>query len=194
MLDFFVLFGDAIYADIASPFVPKAQAVALADFRAKHDEVYSARDGGSNWDDLRASTPVFATIDDHEVINDFAGGAPVPPGFPEAGVRQNDAELYENGLRAFQEYNPIRDAFYGETGDARTANERRLYRSEQFGDDAAIFVLDQRSFLRPADRGPDLTDPFDLLRFQLQSFDPRAHPARRAAAGGARGGPAGGRA
>jgi phosphodiesterase/alkaline phosphatase D-like protein len=172
-LDFFLLLGDTIYADIASPFVPKDQAVTLADFRAKHDEVYSARDGGTNWDDLRASTPVFATIDDHEVINDFAGGAPVPPGFPEAGIRQNDAELYENGLQAFQEYNPIRDEFYGETGEARTANERKLYRSEQFGDDAAIFVLDQRSFRDEQIEDADLTDPFDLLRFQLESFDPR---------------------
>ena len=171
-LDFFVALGDTIYADFASPFVPKGQAITLGDFRAKHDEVYSARDDGTNWDDVRASTAIFATIDDHEVINDFAGGAPVPAGFPEAGTRQNDAQLYENGLQAFQEYNPLRDEFYGDTGSPRTANERKLYRAEQFGDDAAVFVLDQRSFRDQQIDSADLTDPFDLLRFHLESFDP----------------------
>jgi len=29
----------------------------------------------------------------------------------------NDTKFYENGLQAFQEYNPLQDEFYGATGD-----------------------------------------------------------------------------
>lgn len=173
-LDFFVAHGDTIYADFASPFVPKSQAETLDEFRAKHDEVYSARGEGTGWSELRESTPFFATIDDHEVTNDFAGGAPTAgdPRFGETEGLQNDAQVYEDGLEAFQEYNPLRDEFYGATGDDRTAGERKLYRAQSFGDDAAMFVLDQRSFRDAQLAGPDLTDPADIGRFQAESFDP----------------------
>ena len=77
-LDFLVAHGDTIYADIESPALPGiAQAVTIEQFRAKHAEVYGERFGLNNWADVRASTPIFATIDDHEVTNDFSGGADV---------------------------------------------------------------------------------------------------------------------
>ena len=74
-LDFAVELGDTIYADVASPAVPVAQATTLAEFRAKHAEAYSPATGLEVLGDLRDSTAIFATIDDHEVIDDFAGGA-----------------------------------------------------------------------------------------------------------------------
>ncbi|MDA0267595.1 MAG: alkaline phosphatase D family protein [Cyanobacteria bacterium] len=172
-LDFFLKHGDTIYADDDSPALTnpdgslKQQAETLADFRIKHDEVYSERFGENFWADIQASTPVFATIDDHEVTNDFAGGQPIgtdarftdafPGDDPNALI--NDSTLYENGLQVFQEYNPIRDEFYGETGDAVTANERKLYRANTFGADAATFVLDTRSFRDTAIPTP--VNPFD---------------------------------
>lgn len=73
-LDFFVLLGDTIYADYPSPDLNKPQAESLADFRAKHGEVYRSKAGLNALGDLRGSTAVWATIDDHEVTNDFAGG------------------------------------------------------------------------------------------------------------------------
>ncbi len=173
-LDFMVMLGDTIYADFPSPFLPAEQAETLAEFRTKHDEVYSARGEGTILDALRASTPVYATIDDHEVTNDFAGGAPAAddPRFATAEGLQNDAALYEDGLQAFQEYNPIRDEFYGDTGDARTSGERKLYRSECFGDDAQAIVLDQRSFRDASIDQANLTDPLDIAWFQTESFAP----------------------
>ncbi|MEO1470948.1 MAG: alkaline phosphatase D family protein, partial [Pseudomonadota bacterium] len=90
---------------------------------------------------------------------------------PEALV--NDATLYENGLQAWQEYHPIAEEFYGDTGDERTAGERQLYRGQAFGDDAAIMVLDQRSFRdEQIDGVADITDVADLVRFQTESLDP----------------------
>ena len=188
-LDFFVLGGDNIYADFDSPANPSDpdalfpdQAVTLDDFRSHYDEVYGGRAGVNFFEDLKESTSVFATIDDHEVTNDFAGGGIIGetaedefralfPGDDPTGF-VNDSTLYENGLQAWQEWHPIADEFYGETGDDRTAEERKLYRNQEFGQDGAVFVLDQRSFR------DEQIDPFqfgsqdDLIRFQTESFDP----------------------
>jgi len=52
-LDFFVEFGDTIYADVPSPAVPAAQATTLAEYRAKHSEVYSSHNNLNSLADLR---------------------------------------------------------------------------------------------------------------------------------------------
>ncbi len=76
-LDFFVEHGDTVYADIASDAVKnpdgtrKDQVETIEEYRAKHSEVYSDRLGLNTWEELRRSTSILATIDDHEVINDF---------------------------------------------------------------------------------------------------------------------------
>jgi phosphodiesterase/alkaline phosphatase D-like protein len=178
-LAFFVEHGDTIYADFASPAVPTPQAITLEEFRLKHAEVYSDRFGSNTWADLRANTAVYATIDDHEVINDFSGGDLIgndqrlldafPGDDPNALV--NDSTLFENGLQAFQEYNPLRDEFYGDTGDERTANERKLYRSDTFGADAATFILDTRSFRDDELELPiGTTDPAAIGQFLVESL------------------------
>jgi phosphodiesterase/alkaline phosphatase D-like protein len=148
-LDFFVQHGDTIYSDFPSPDVPAEQATTLEEFRRKHAEVYSAAFGVNFWAALRASTSVFATIDDHEVTNDFAGGAPVETDdrfTGDAGTLINQTSLYANGLQAFREYTPTRAEEYADTGDARTDGRPKLYRSRTYGTDAALLVLDTRSF------------------------------------------------
>ncbi len=186
-LDFFLLHGDTIYADDPSPGLlnpdgtPKAQAITIADYRAKHNEVYSDRFGENYWAEVRASTPVFATFDDHEVTNDFAGAevigsderfqAAFPGDDPNALI--NDSTLFENGLQVFQEYNPIRDEFYGETGDPVTAGERKIYRYNTFGSDAATFVLDTRSFRDEEIPAPvNFTDPQQVGATLAATFTP----------------------
>ncbi len=176
-LDFFVAMGDSIYADVASPANNfQSQSQSLADYRNKHAEVYGARGGLNSLADLRQSTAVFATIDDHEVINDFAGGADVSTdarfSANPTGTRINDSSLYNNGLQAFQNYNPIREESYGITGDARTDDEIKLYRNQTFGNDAALIVLDARSFRdNPlADANP--VDSASIAGFLANTFDP----------------------
>jgi alkaline phosphatase D len=173
-LDFWVSLGDTIYADFPSDAVPNSQARTLAEFRAKHAEVYSAHGGSNYLADIRRSTAIFATQDDHEVTDNYAGGAPASsdPRFAgTGGPLISDTTLYANGLRAFVDYNPIVDETYGSTGDPRTAGRPKLYRYRTYGQDAAIFVLDARSF-RDQELAPaSLTSQQDILRFLLQSFD-----------------------
>ena len=175
-LDFFVMHGDTIYSDFPSPNVPLSQAITLDDYRNKHNEVYSTRYDLNTWAQVRSSTVIYATIDDHEVTNDFAGGAnpSYDPRFADyAGEFVNETELYTNGIQAFMEYNPIMDEYYGDTGDARTTDKPKIYRYRTFGSDAAIFVLDARSFRdEPLPAVVDLTDQLEVLNFLSGSYNP----------------------
>jgi 5'/3'-nucleotidase SurE len=178
-LEFFFEHGDTIYADIPSPAVlnpdgtRKQQVETLEEYRAKHSEVYGQRLGVNVWADIRSSTSILATIDDHEVTNDFAGGdrAANDDRFGETEGLINDTQLYENGLQAFQEYNPLRDEFYEETGDEVTEGERKLYRYNTYGSDAAVMVLDARSFRDGAVTPPsDISNPDEIARVITESF------------------------
>jgi phosphodiesterase/alkaline phosphatase D-like protein len=176
-LDFFLLHGDTIYADYSSPALPLPQATTVEQFRVKHDEVYSAGYGRNFWGELRAATAIFAVIDDHEVTNDFAGGAPCSTDTrftcPTPDTLIQDSALFDAGMQAFQEYNPIRDEFYGTTGDPRTVGERKLYRNRTFGADAAIFVLDTRSFRdQPLPAVANPADPAQVAAYLAASFNP----------------------
>jgi 3-phytase/alkaline phosphatase D len=161
-LEFFGEHGDTIVA---------GSATSVMDFWLKHNEVYSTYHNLNTWADLRSSTSILATIDDNDVRNDFAGGAspssdPNFSGYP--GNYINETTLYSNALQAFQEYNPLRNEFYGATGDNRTANKRKLYRFNTYGSDAAVFVLDTRSF-RDEQLSPP-TGPGDIDSFLTNTF------------------------
>jgi alkaline phosphatase D len=175
-LDFFVNLGDTIYADVPSPAFAGDQARTLSEFRRKHAEVLSARFDLNVLARLRQSTAWFATIDDHDVTNDFAGGAPPatdPRFLPSAAPYINETTLFTNGLQAFQEFNPLATESYRRTHDARTEGKRRLYRYRLFGQDAALFLLDARSFRDPelpAVQNP--ADPRQVAGFLAAAFTP----------------------
>jgi len=174
-LDFFAIIGDTIYADVASPALPGvSQATTQSEFRAKHAEVYSAFAGVNGLGDLRRSCAIWATIDDHEITNDFAGGAPPAsdPRFDPTGAFINETNLFRTGLRAFTEYNPMLRSTYAQTGDPRTAFKRKLYRKQRYGGDASIFMLDARSFRDVGLPPADLTNPNSVLNFLVSSFNP----------------------
>ena len=164
-LDFFVEFGDTIYADYPSPAVNLPQALTLADFRAKNAEVYTAKNGLNTLADIRRSTAVFATIDDHEVTNDFAGGAPAAsdPRFGTATGLINETALFRNGIQAFSEFNPIRDERYA-------GGLPKFYRYRTFGSDAAMFLLDARTFRDKELVPANIFSTPDVVRFLIESF------------------------
>ncbi|MEM9218886.1 MAG: alkaline phosphatase D family protein [Cyanobacteria bacterium P01_F01_bin.150] len=180
-LAFFVQMGDTIEADSESAALPGVtQAQTLAEFRAKHEEIYSDRFDINNWVDLRASTAVYSTWDDHELTNDFAGGA-TPADSPQKNDIfgdattgfVNDTQAFDNALTAFQDYKPIRDEFYGATGDDRTANEQKLYRYNTFGLDAATYVLDVRSFRdAPLPFVSEAASDADIQAYLESAFEP----------------------
>ncbi|NJN88413.1 MAG: phytase, partial [Leptolyngbyaceae cyanobacterium SL_7_1] len=182
-LEFFIKLGDTIYADTETPALPGVtQARTLDEFRTKHAEVLTTRFGVNFVPELYASTSILTTIDDHELVDNFAGGAAPgdSPDAPDIGSSPdplftddvefvNDTRAYEDALQAHQEYHPVQEQFYGATGDPRTAGERKLYRTNSYGNDAAVFVLDTRSF-RDAQIDPiDLSNP---QTFFLEAADP----------------------
>ncbi len=175
-LNFFLQLGDNIYGDVATPDLPVAQARSLDDYRTRQNEVYGRRYGMNSYAALRSATAVLATIDDHEVINDFSG-AEVRTGdsrfSSDTGALISDTETFAHGIQAFQEYHPVSDRQYGATGDVATAGRAKLYRYNTYGRDAAAFMLDARSF-RSAPLAPvsNINDPAEVGAFLVGSFTP----------------------
>ncbi len=178
-LAFFVQHSDNIYADISTPAMPISQTRQLDQFRRKYAEVMSTKFGLNTMKALRGSTTILATIDDHEVTDNLAGGAspangtPTRPGvFPNEDTGYtNDTAIYETGMRVFQEFNPLRDEYYEDTGkDARMDGERKLYRMQKYGKDAAVFITDPRSFRDAQLPDPDITDTASVQKFLADAF------------------------
>jgi hypothetical protein len=101
-LDFFIDHRDTICAEnYSDPSQPTA--ATLPEYRAKYAESMATRLGLNTRRDLHGSTAILATIDDHEVTNDFAGGAPpaTDPRFDDSGAYINETQRYRDGLQAF---------------------------------------------------------------------------------------------
>lgn len=172
-LDFFVNLGDTVYADFTSPAVPR-QAQSVEEFRLKHDEVNRSYLGLNALAALRASTISFATVDDHEILNNFAGGAPAASSrfFGEDEGLINETRLYRAGMDTFFAYQPTVVEHYGSDADARMVGRPKIYRYRTFGMDGALFVLDMRSFRdAPLGRVTDLDDEATIAAFEQASFD-----------------------
>lgn len=174
-LEFFVGLGDTIYADYPSPALEAPTALSLEDFRIKHNEGYSERFGVNHWAAIRSSTSFIPTIDDHEVGNDFSGGAPpsYDPRFENYEAEfVNETELYKNGLQAYIEYNPVSGEVWTGTGDPLTEGKPKLYRYFTYGSDAAVFVLDNRSFRSaPLQSITDVENRLKVFQFLQQAYD-----------------------
>jgi len=173
-LDFFMELGDTIVPslDLAS-----WQARTLADFRIKHNEVYSARYDQNHWADIRASTSVYVVHDDHEVCDNYAGGAAPSsdPRFGRIGDYINQTELYRNGMQVLSEFNPLRDEVYSGTGDARVDGRPKFYRSLTFGSTARVIVLDARSFRDKEEAqlaAAQVINPLAVVRSLASMFEP----------------------
>ncbi len=186
-LDFFIKLGDSIYADSESPALSGiVQARTLEDFRTKHAENLSGRFGLNVMASVNASMTILATIDDHEVVDNFAGGAAPgqspdagdvhpsePPLFTDAVDFVNETRAYKDAMRAFQEYHPIREESWQVPNDKRMHGKPKFYRKAAYGSDAAVFLLDTRSF-RDAPL-PPVVDPFDaneVAAFLASTFAP----------------------
>jgi alkaline phosphatase D len=125
-VDFFLFVGDTIYADhvCGGPDrVPGSDFIArkLPDFWAKHR--YNREDPAVQA--YFRSVGVYAIWDDHEVINDFSGGA---------------GRLMETGRRAFLDYFPILPP---------PEEPGRLYRKFSWGSLLEVFILDTRQYRSP---------------------------------------------
>jgi phosphodiesterase/alkaline phosphatase D-like protein len=119
---FWVFDGDTIYSD--SSFRSAGPATTLADYHAAHRE----NRGYANLRELLAVTSVYATMDDHEVVNDYDDSV--------------DPARYAAGRRAFLDYYPVRET--GLPHDPSCLGDP-LYRKFRWGRDVEVFLLDERS-------------------------------------------------
>jgi phosphodiesterase/alkaline phosphatase D-like protein len=118
--DFFVYFGDTIYAD--SGVLPGgASAYTLDEYRAVHRMTRA----DPHLQSLLAATGTFTGWDDHEVLNDYAG-------------ETVDPVQFENGAQAFFEYLPLRQD--------TTSAPYRIDRQVRWGRHVELFFLDGRQF------------------------------------------------
>jgi alkaline phosphatase D len=120
--DFFIADGDTIYSDSRFRATP---ATTLPEYRAAQNEALAY----PNLKNILESTSTIATMDDHEVKNDYDS------------VTVNPAQ-YAAGREAFLESYPVRET--GLPHDPSCVGDP-LYRSFHWGADVDVFVLDERS-------------------------------------------------
>lgn len=132
--DFNVLIGDTIYSDSEVPGAMSAGAGGPAIGVNGKWGKYKQNLLQKPWANARGATSYYAQWDDHEFINDFARSENV---FPESfgNVEFDGQKLYESGVRAFRDYNPI-----------TYSKQDGIYRSFRWGRDLQLFFLDERSF------------------------------------------------
>lgn len=87
-------------------------------------------------------------------------------------ARVNETQLYKDGLQAFEEWNPLAPAVWTGTGDPRMDGKPDLYRTRSYGKDAAVFMLDARSFRDAPLPAADPTNPASVFQFLIASFNP----------------------
>ncbi len=169
-VDFVVNLGDYIYAEAyhnagsASGGVrtdPIGVANSLKDYRAKY-ELYRS---DKNLRRMHAKFPMISIWDDHEVIDNYAGGAPgngeVPP-------------LAESIQRAA--YRAYFESMPTYAGPPRKGT--RTYRAMRFGRNVDLVLLDQRQYRDDQPCGdeqigppcPELEQPRDFLGRKQMSF------------------------
>ena len=178
-LDLVIKLGDTVSADLptAMPGVFVLNDGTLATYQQIQSANYSAYFGANYLADLQATTPILAIPDDHELLDDFAGGASLSSDlrFPsEAGADFiNETSFYKNAMKAFGQYNAIEDRTYSGTGDDRFDGTPDFYRYNTYGSDAAIITVDARSF-RDAELAhlQDVPLPFPNIPFMAASFTP----------------------
>lgn len=120
--DFFVYFGDTIYAD--SGVLPGGGAAVTLD---EYRQVHRLTRADPHLQAILARTATWTGWDDHEIRNDYAG-------------ETVDPDRFAAGARAFFEYLPVR-AF---PGPKRAP--WRIDRQARFGRHVELFFLDGRQF------------------------------------------------
>ena len=146
--DFFVFTGDTIYVDSVCPVpenVPGAEEITrnLDGFRSRYK--YHLED--AHYANFLAQTPVYATWDDHEVIDDFGGPT----------LSEINPQMFADGGQAFFDYWPLQ---------AQADGTQQIYRSIPYGEHAEFILLDTRSYRDPNvdwDPNPRTVTPKTML-------------------------------
>ena len=126
----------------------------LDDYRAKYDLYRS----DPNLQEMHANFAMYSTWDDHEVMDNYAGGAGANGGLP---AERDYATRKVNGYKAFFEKMPTAKITTPLSGQAAIASgESRIYRNVRYGKHVEIFLLDQRQYRQDQPcNDPGLLDP-----------------------------------
>jgi len=155
-LDFIVCLGDYIYDESyhskadgtgvrddaigkTLPGYPQAirAAISLSDYRRK----YSLYRTDKSLRKIHQNFPMVTLWDDHEVMDNYAGGEAdggLPPGYGYTTARK------AAGYKAFAESMPTYGAKLGGSGVAIKGN--KIYRKLSYGKNVDLFVMDQRQY------------------------------------------------
>ncbi|GAA4206732.1 alkaline phosphatase D family protein [Actinocatenispora rupis] len=120
------------------PAVHNQTTMTLTQYRLRHALVASDPDFVA----ARASAPFVATVDDHDVEDNWAGVTSPMGTTPEDFLRRRAA-----AFRAYYEHVPLRPS------SLPTGPDMRLYRALPYGRLATFFVLDERQYRSPENIG-----------------------------------------
>jgi phosphodiesterase/alkaline phosphatase D-like protein len=167
-LDYFVFLGDTIYETAskgspatADPVANPAQA--LTDYRRKYLESIQAinLDGFAGLKTLYGSQGNYTLLDNHELGNKqlINGGASAALATAlgnsssnpiddtnKTGTFLNQTTGFKTLLRAYSEYQPIREKIVSAPGDKRTDGTQQLYFAQQWGRNTIFVNVDTRSY------------------------------------------------
>jgi phosphodiesterase/alkaline phosphatase D-like protein len=167
-LDYFVFLGDTIYETAskgspatADPVANPAQA--LLDYRRKYLENIQPinLDGFGGLQTLYRSQGNYTLLDNHELGNKqlINGGASAALATTLGNGSSNPAEDanktgtfinqttgFKTLLRAYSEYQPIREKIVSAPGDKRTDRTQQLYFAQQWGRNTIFVNVDDRSY------------------------------------------------
>jgi phosphodiesterase/alkaline phosphatase D-like protein len=167
-LDYFVFLGDTIYENAskgspatADPVANPAQA--LADYRRKYLENIQPinQDGFNGLQTLYRSQGNYTLLDNHELGNKqlINGGASAglatalgnsssnpADDVNKTGTFINQTTGFKTLLRAYSEYQPIREKIVSAPGDKRTDRTQQLYFAQQWGRNTIFVNVDTRSY------------------------------------------------
>lgn len=167
-LDYFIWLGDTIYETktaiseaTSDPFANPTQA--LADYRRKYrEQLEPVKPGGfPSLQKFFAANGNYTLIDNHELANKqfINGGAPAGKPLGQ-GVDASDSANDVNNtntfinktdgfkalIKAYSNYQPIREKIMDAANDPRTDGTQQLYFAQQWGANSIFINLDDRSY------------------------------------------------
>ncbi len=167
-LDYFVLLGDTMYESASKGSPATADPVdnptqALADYRRKYLENLQPMSTGGfqGLQTLYRSQGNYTLLDNHELgnkqlINGGAsagmasrlgnGSSNTADDVNTTGTFINQTTGFKTLLRAYSEYQPIREQIVSAPGDKRTDRTQQLYFAQQWGRNSIFVNVDDRSY------------------------------------------------
>lgn len=161
-LDFLVFLGDLLYEWMDWDGATSAET--LDDFRLRYRDNREPHPAVPNQAPLRDTYTRFgqySVFDNHELGLSLAN--PTGPSYNEGGALAgpsgsllvNRTPGFTDRVQAYREYQPVRERTVQGTGDPRLEGTGRYYYAQQWGADAMLVVVDDRSYRAERPRSSD---------------------------------------